>query len=108
MRFRWLRRPPNAEVIKQESSGDYITGYVPELQRVALTAAVRSVFNVTKFSHTTRLLRNLHRLPVAARIQSESLTLALNAKIGLAPPYLLALIKQRHSSSSQRYQQCLS
>merc|ERR1711947_57598 len=41
-------------------------------------AAARLVFNRPKFTHTTALLRSLHWLPVAARIQFKTLVLALH------------------------------
>ncbi|KAK3513514.1 hypothetical protein QTP70_015912, partial [Hemibagrus guttatus] len=55
-------------------------------------AAVRLVFNLPKFSHTTPLLRSLHWLPVAARIRFKTLMLAYKANNGPAPSYLKALI----------------
>ena len=56
-------------------------------------AAARLVFNLPKFSHTTPLLRSLHWLPVAARIQFKTLVLAYRAVIGTAPSYLQVLVK---------------
>uniref|UniRef100_A0A8C4X3N7 Reverse transcriptase domain-containing protein n=1 Tax=Erpetoichthys calabaricus TaxID=27687 RepID=A0A8C4X3N7_ERPCA len=65
-------------------------------------AAARLVFDIPKFSHTTPLLRNLHWLPVAARIRFKTLTLAFKAKTGAAPPYISALVKQRVTSRCLR------
>ncbi|KAM4570246.1 uncharacterized protein PAE49_009455 [Odontesthes bonariensis] len=56
-------------------------------------AAARLVFNLPKFSHTTPLLRSLHWLPVAARIQFKTLVLAYRAVEGTAPSYLQAMVK---------------
>ncbi|XP_075304653.1 uncharacterized protein LOC142366593 [Odontesthes bonariensis] len=57
-------------------------------------AAARLVFNLPKFSHTTPpLLRSLHWLPVAARIQFKTLVLAYRAVEGTAPSYLKAMVK---------------
>ena len=56
-------------------------------------AAARLVFNRPKFSHTTSLLRSLHWLPVAARIQFKTLVLAYRAVKGSAPSYLQAMVK---------------
>ncbi|KAI5091455.1 C-type mannose receptor 2 isoform X2 [Silurus meridionalis] len=57
-----------------------------------LNQAVRLVFNLPKFSHTTPLLRSLHWLPVAAHIRFKTLMIAYKAKNGPAhrdPPALL-------------------
>ena len=56
-------------------------------------AAARLVFNRPKFSHTTSLLRSLHWLPVAARIQFKTLVLAYRAVKGSAPSYLQVMVK---------------
>ena len=56
-------------------------------------AAARLVFNRPKFTHTTALLRSLHWLPVAARIQFKTLVLAYRAANGTAPSYLQAMVK---------------
>ncbi|MEL7079446.1 MAG: reverse transcriptase family protein [Cyanobacteria bacterium J06582_2] len=56
-------------------------------------AAARLVFNQPKFTHTTSLLRSLHWLPVAARIQFKTLMLAYRAMKGTAPSYLQAMVK---------------
>ena len=56
-------------------------------------AAARLVFNRPKFTHTTALLRSLHWLPVAARIQFKTLVLAYRAANGTAPSYLQDMVK---------------
>ncbi|KAI4873408.1 hypothetical protein NFI96_002258 [Prochilodus magdalenae] len=55
-------------------------------------AAARLIFNLPKFTHVTPLLRSIHWLPVVARIRSKTLMLAYKAKIGPAPPYLMAMV----------------
>ena len=56
-------------------------------------AAARLIFNQPKFSHVSPLLRSLHWLPVAARTEYKTLTLAFKASKGMAPPYLKKLVK---------------
>ncbi|KAI5610316.1 hypothetical protein C0J50_5139, partial [Silurus asotus] len=58
-------------------------------------AAARLVFNLSKFSHTTPLLRSLHWLPVAAGIRFKTLMLAYKAKSRPAQSYLRELITSR-------------
>ena len=65
-------------------------------------AAARLVFNHPKFSHTTSLLRSLHWLPVAARIQFKTLVLTYRATKGTAPSYLQAMVKPYTPSRSLR------
>ena len=48
-------------------------------------AAARLVFNQPKRAHVTRLLIELHWLPVAARIKFKSLMLAYRVLAGSAP-----------------------
>ena len=62
------------------------------LQRIQ-NAAARLVFNLHKFSHVTPLLRDLHWLPVAARIQFKTMALTFKAINGTAPIYLQTLVK---------------
>ncbi|XP_076845900.1 uncharacterized protein LOC143491083 isoform X3 [Brachyhypopomus gauderio] len=62
-------------------------------------AAARLVFNLPKFSHVSPMLHSLHWLPVAARIRYKTLMLAYKAKNGLAPPYMMSMVK---SQSVQR------
>ncbi|KAI4877508.1 hypothetical protein NFI96_030882, partial [Prochilodus magdalenae] len=63
--------------------------------RLVLNAAARIIFNLPKFTHVTPLLCSLHWLPVVARIRFKTLMLAYKAKIGPAPPYLMAMVKSR-------------
>ncbi|KAI4886165.1 hypothetical protein NFI96_032198 [Prochilodus magdalenae] len=63
--------------------------------RLVQNAAARIIFNLPKFTHVTPLLRSLHWLPVVARIRFKTLMLAYKAKIGPAPPYLMAMVKSR-------------
>ena len=65
-------------------------------------AAARLVFNQPKFSHVSPLLRSLHWLPVAARTEYKTLTLAYKATKGMAPPYLQSLIQPYNPSRSIR------
>src|SRR4029434_3703975 len=51
-------------------------------------AAARVVFTHPKRAHVTRLLIELHWLPVAARIKFKSLMLAYRVLTGSAPTYL--------------------
>ena len=63
------------------------------LQRIQ-NAAARLVFNLPKFSHVTRLFRDLHWLPVVvACIRLKMMLLAYKAVNGTAPAYLQALVK---------------
>ncbi|KAK3549137.1 hypothetical protein QTP70_033346 [Hemibagrus guttatus] len=70
--------------------------------QVIQNAAARLVFNLSKFSHTTPLLRFLHWLPVAARIRFKTLMLTYKAKNGPAPSYLKALVTPRTAPRSLR------
>ncbi|XP_036444512.1 uncharacterized protein LOC118820323 [Colossoma macropomum] len=53
-------------------------------------AAARLVFSLPRFIHVSALLRSLQRLPVAARIIFQTLTLAGKAQNGPDPPYFMA------------------
>ena len=68
-------------------------------------AAAHLIFNVPKYTHTTPLLKDLHWLPVIARIKFKTLVLAYQAVKGSAPVYIQQLIKTLHSSqtSTLRY-----
>ncbi|KAK3517719.1 hypothetical protein QTP70_016392, partial [Hemibagrus guttatus] len=70
--------------------------------QIIQNAVARLVFNLSKFSHTTPLLRSLHWLPVAACIRFKILMLAYKAKNGPAPSYLKALITPRTAPRSLR------
>ncbi|XP_076836631.1 uncharacterized protein LOC143482216 isoform X1 [Brachyhypopomus gauderio] len=65
-------------------------------------AAARLVFNLPKFTHVTPLLRSLHWLPMAARIQFKILMLAYKAKNGPAPSYLMVMVKSRSAPRALR------
>ena len=65
-------------------------------------AAARLIFNQPKFSHVSPLLRSLHWLPVAARTEYKTLTLAFKATKGMAPPYLQKLVKDYKPSRALR------
>ncbi|KAI4878984.1 hypothetical protein NFI96_006271 [Prochilodus magdalenae] len=69
-------------------------GAIRPLQLVQ-NAAARLIFSLPKFTHITPLLRSLHWLPVVARIRFKTLMLAYKAKMGPAPPYLMAIVKSR-------------
>ena len=60
------------------------------------------VFNQTKFSHVSPLLRSLHRLPVVARTEYKTLMLTFKAAKGMAPPYLQNLINPYNPTRSLR------
>uniref|UniRef100_A0A8C2X723 Ferric-chelate reductase 1 n=1 Tax=Cyclopterus lumpus TaxID=8103 RepID=A0A8C2X723_CYCLU len=55
-------------------------------------AAARLVFNRPKFTHTTPLLRDLHWLPVAARIRFKTLVLAYRAANRSGPVYIQDMV----------------
>ena len=69
-------------------------------------AAARLVYNLHKLSHVTRLLRDLHWLPVAARIQFQMMVLVFKSVSRTAPVYLQTLVRPHtperalHSSTS--------
>ncbi|KAI4881620.1 hypothetical protein NFI96_005105, partial [Prochilodus magdalenae] len=63
-------------------------------------AAARLIFNLPRFTHVTPLLRSLQWLPVIARIRFKTLMLAYKAKNGPAPPYLMAIVNLRASSTA--------
>ena len=52
-------------------------------------AAPRLLFNLSKFSHVTPLLRTLHWLPVETRIHCKAMVLGYRAARGTAPPFRL-------------------
>ncbi len=56
-------------------------------------AAARLVFNEPKRAHVTPLFISLHWLPVAARIQFKTLTLAYKTTTGSAPTYFHSLLQ---------------
>ena len=56
---------------------------IKPLQRIQ-NAAARLVFNLPKFSHVTPVFRDLHWLPVVARIKFKTMVLAYKAVDGTA------------------------
>ena len=79
-----------------------VTGCVLKPLELIQKAAARLVFNHPKFTHSTRLLRDLHWLPISDRIKFKTLTLAYRAVNGTAPPYLRALVRPHTPSRSLR------
>ena len=85
---------------------DYCNGLlcgVPEcqikkLQRVT-NASARLIYCVPKFCHITPILKELHWLPVRARIEFKILLITFKAIKGLAPKYLSDLIEILQMSS---------
>ena len=55
-------------------------------------AAARLISNLPKSAHVTPLLRDLHWLPIAARIRFKTLDLAYRAAKGTAPSYLRSMV----------------
>ena len=79
---------------------DYCNGLlygVPEcqikkLQRV-MNASARLIYCAPKFCHITPILKELHWLPVRARIEFKILLITFKAIKGLAPKYLSDLVE---------------
>ena len=67
-----------------------------KIQRV-LNAAARLVCNAPRFCHITPIMRDLHWLPIRARINFKVLLLTFKALHGLAPQYLQSLISIKTS-----------
>ncbi|KAK0132041.1 hypothetical protein N1851_033159 [Merluccius polli] len=65
---------------------------IKPLQRIQNPAA-RLVFNLPKFSHVTPPFRDLHWLPVAARIRFKTMVPTYKAVNGTAPTHLQALVR---------------
>ncbi len=66
-------------------------------------AAAQLVFNEPKRAHVTPLFVSLHWLPVAARIQFKTLTLAYRTTTGSAPTYFHSLLRIYIPSRSPAY-----
>ena len=62
------------------------------LQRV-LHAAARMVLNLRPRDHVTPALRELHRLPIAERVDFKLCLLVHKALVGQAPHYIADLIR---------------
>ena len=73
-----------------------------KIQRV-LNAAARLVCNAPRFCHITPIMRDLHWLPIRARINFKVLALlTFKALHGLAPQYLQSLISIKTSCYNLR------
>jgi len=71
---------------------------IVKLQRVQ-NAAARLAMNISKYSHVTQALQDLHWLPVCTRIHFKILLLVFKAIHGLAPPYISDLRTVKPKSS---------
>nr|UOV22681.1 interleukin 34 [Gasterosteus aculeatus] len=87
-------RPYTTELERRfkDVEGVFVQSHPAELIQ---NAAARLVFNLPKFSHTTPLLRSLHWLPVAARIQFKTLVLTYHAVNGSGPAYIQDMVFQK-------------
>ena len=65
-------------------------------------AAARLIFKQTKYCHITPLLRDLHWLPISARIRFKTLVLAYKAVHSIAPPYLQSMVSFQIPSRTLR------
>ena len=65
---------------------------INKLQRVQNNAA-RLVFKVSKRSHITPFLKELHWLPIRARIEYKIATICFNTLEGTSPLYISDLIQ---------------
>ena len=72
-----------------------------KIQRV-LNASARLVCNAPRFCHITPIMRDLHWLPIRARINFKVLLLTFKALHGLAPQYLRSLISVKTSCYNLR------
>ena len=72
-----------------------------EIQRV-LNASARLVCNALRFCHITPIMRDLHWLPIRARINFKVLLLTFKELHGLAPQYLQSLISVKTSCYNLR------
>ena len=59
-------------------------------------SAVRLIEKIKKHDHITEARKNLHWLPIPARIKYKLLTTTWKAKYEIAPKYLVDLIKPKH------------
>ena len=67
--------------------------------QVLQNAAARLIKKVSKFSHITDTLIELHWLPVPQRIEYKTLLIVFKALNDLAPQYLRDLIKRKHTTT---------
>lgn len=66
--------------------------FLDKLKSITESFSVDTANMVEGSDHITPLLRDLHWLPVASRIQFKILLLTFKALNGLAPPYLAGLL----------------
>jgi exonuclease III len=71
------------------------------LQRIQ-NAAARLVTLTSKYDHITPVLKDLHWLPIAQRIEYKILLLTFKALTGQAPTYLKDLLQLSHQTRSLR------
>lgn len=71
--------------------------HIKKLQRV-MNASARLIYRSPKFCHITPILKELHWLPVRARIEFKILLITFKVIKGLAPKYLCDLIEILQSS----------
>ena len=94
---------------------DFMNGLIYGLPNILLDklkrvqyAAARIARRVPKHTHMTPVLRDLHWLPVACRIEYKLLLIVFKALHGQAPKYLCDLLVQQTNSRSLRSSsQCL-
>ena len=65
---------------------------ISRLQNI-MNSCARLISGVKKFDHITLILKDLHWLPTEERIQFKVLTMTYKALNGLAPKYLMDLLK---------------
>ena len=70
------------------------TSSIKRLQRIQNYSA-RAICKIAKYDHISPVLKQLHWLPVKARIEHKLLTLTFKAVHGQAPSYLSELISRR-------------
>ena len=80
---------------------DCQTASLRKIQKV-LNASARLVCNAPRFYHITPIMRNLHWLPIRARINFEVLLLTFKALHDFAPQYLRSLISIKTSCYNLR------
>ena len=68
-----------------------------------LNAAARLIARLPRFSHISSYMsEQLHWLPFSARIKFKVLVLVLKSRLGMAPRYLVDLMRSPHSATSLR------
>ena len=67
-----------------------------------LNASAKLVCNAPRFCHITPIMRDLHWLPIKARINFKVLHLTFKALHGLAPQYQRSLISMKTSCYNLR------